>query len=195
MHVINKILSGALLGNTSHNHVHTHQYHHLHPGHREAVKAALSGIWSHTALNGQHCSCSRLNLADLPGTAGTGNTSPLASCEAHVNRTAEILQYDMECSAEPMNYIHYTTIVACVFIFDGTCLPSRCLAINVYSGSAIPAFRRHVTLLYYYTNEVCNMVYRNHSCLQPCTQMAVTGLYPMDVIEFMNHKGQYYHKP
>jgi hypothetical protein len=29
----------------------------------------------------------------------------------------------------------------------GTCLPSRCLAMNVYSGSTIPAFRRHVTVL------------------------------------------------
>jgi hypothetical protein len=32
------------------------------------------------------------------------------------------------------------------FISAGTCLPSRCLAVNVYSGSAIPAFRRDVTI-------------------------------------------------
>jgi hypothetical protein len=37
-------------------------------------------------------------------------------------------------------------IVACVFVVAGTCLPSRCLAMNVYSGSTIPAFRRHVTI-------------------------------------------------
>jgi hypothetical protein len=36
--------------------------------------------------------------------------------------------------------------VAYVFVAAGTCLPSRCLAMNVYSGSAIPAFRRHVTI-------------------------------------------------
>jgi hypothetical protein len=35
----------------------------------------------------------------------------------------------------------------CVCIhFRGTCLPSRCLAMNVYSGSAIPTFRHLVTL-------------------------------------------------
>jgi hypothetical protein len=27
------------------------------------------------------------------------------------------------------------------------CLPSRCLAVNVYSDFAIPAFERHVTVL------------------------------------------------
>jgi hypothetical protein len=38
------------------------------------------------------------------------------------------------------------SIVACVFIYAENCLPSRCLAMNVYSGSAIPAFRRHDTV-------------------------------------------------
>jgi hypothetical protein len=37
--------------------------------------------------------------------------------------------------------------VACVFISVGTCLPNNCLAMNVCSGSAIPACRRYVTLL------------------------------------------------
>jgi hypothetical protein len=37
-------------------------------------------------------------------------------------------------------------IVAYVFVAAGTCLPSRSLVRNVYSGSAIPAFRRHVTI-------------------------------------------------
>jgi hypothetical protein len=37
-------------------------------------------------------------------------------------------------------------IVAYVFVAAGTCLPSRCLAMKIYSGSAIPAFRRHVTI-------------------------------------------------
>jgi hypothetical protein len=40
-----------------------------------------------------------------------------------------------------------SSIVACVFISAGTCLPSRCLAMNVYSSFAIPASRRHVTIL------------------------------------------------
>jgi hypothetical protein len=35
-----------------------------------------------------------------------------------------------------------------VFISAGTCIPNRCLGMNVYSGSAIPAFRRHVRILW-----------------------------------------------
>jgi hypothetical protein len=39
------------------------------------------------------------------------------------------------------------TIVARVFVVAGICLPSRCLAMKVYSDFTIPAFGRHVTLL------------------------------------------------
>jgi hypothetical protein len=39
-----------------------------------------------------------------------------------------------------------SSIVVCVFISAGTRLPSPFQAINVYSGSGIPAFRRHVTI-------------------------------------------------
>jgi hypothetical protein len=41
-----------------------------------------------------------------------------------------------------------SSIIACVLISTGYCLPRRCLAINVYSGFAVPAFRRHVTTGY-----------------------------------------------
>jgi hypothetical protein len=44
---------------------------------------------------------------------------------------------DSDCSS---------SFVACVFISAGICLLSRCLEMNVYSGSAIPAFRHHVTV-------------------------------------------------
>jgi hypothetical protein len=104
MHVINNILSVALLGNTSYNRVHIHQCHNLHSGHRVAVQGALSGTWSRTKLNRQHCSCSRLCKECEPGITGSGNTPPLARCEVHANRIAEILQYDTECSTKPMNY-------------------------------------------------------------------------------------------
>jgi hypothetical protein len=40
------------------------------------------------------------------------------------------------------------SIVACVFVAAGTCLPSRCLAMDVSYGSTIPAFRRHVIVCY-----------------------------------------------
>jgi hypothetical protein len=33
------------------------------------------------------------------------------------------------------------------FISAGTCLPSRCVAMNVYCGSAIPAFRHHIRVI------------------------------------------------
>jgi hypothetical protein len=38
------------------------------------------------------------------------------------------------------------SIVACVFVAAGMCLPSRCLAMNVYSDFTIPAFGLHVTV-------------------------------------------------
>jgi hypothetical protein len=36
------------------------------------------------------------------------------------------------------------SIVACIFIVAGMCLPSHCLTMNVYSHFTIPAFGRHV---------------------------------------------------
>jgi hypothetical protein len=38
------------------------------------------------------------------------------------------------------------SIVACVFVAAGMCLPSRCIAINVYSNFATPTFGSHVTV-------------------------------------------------
>jgi hypothetical protein len=40
-----------------------------------------------------------------------------------------------------------SSIVACVLIAAGKRLPSRYLATATSSGSIVPAFRRHVTLL------------------------------------------------
>jgi hypothetical protein len=56
----------------------------------------------------------------------------------------------------PSLQLKNTSIVAYVFFAAETCLPSRCLAMNVYSGSTVPAFRRHVTILTYccYTQAV-----------------------------------------
>jgi hypothetical protein len=47
-------------------------------------------------------------------------------------------------------------IVACLFMFTGSCLPSRCLEINVYSGCAIQAFRRHVTVCSFQCQDDCD---------------------------------------
>jgi hypothetical protein len=38
------------------------------------------------------------------------------------------------------------SIVACVFVAAGMCLPSRCLTMNIYSDFITPVFRRHVTI-------------------------------------------------
>jgi hypothetical protein len=39
-------------------------------------------------------------------------------------------------------------IFACIFVAAGTRLPSRYITMNVYSGSTIPAFRRHSTMYF-----------------------------------------------
>jgi hypothetical protein len=44
------------------------------------------------------------------------------------------------------------SIVACVFVAAGMCLPSCCLAMNIYSDFTIPAFGRHVTIFKYTTD-------------------------------------------
>jgi hypothetical protein len=38
------------------------------------------------------------------------------------------------------------SIVACIFVAAGMCLPSRCLAMNVYYDFTIPDFGRHITM-------------------------------------------------
>jgi hypothetical protein len=44
-------------------------------------------------------------------------------------------------------YPNNTSVVACLLVAAGTCLQRRCLAMNMYSGSTLLAFRRHVTIL------------------------------------------------
>jgi hypothetical protein len=46
----------------------------------------------------------------------------------------------------PSLWPNNTSIVAYVFVAAGTCLPSRCRATDVYSGSIVPAFKHHVTI-------------------------------------------------
>jgi hypothetical protein len=41
-----------------------------------------------------------------------------------------------------------SSIIVCVSVAAGACIPSRCLAITAYSGSARPAFRRHDTVYF-----------------------------------------------
>jgi hypothetical protein len=47
----------------------------------------------------------------------------------------------------PSLQLNKSSIVAYIFVTMGTFVPSRCLAMNVYSGSVIPAFMHHVTIL------------------------------------------------
>jgi hypothetical protein len=47
----------------------------------------------------------------------------------------------------PLNSNGSYSIVACVFVFGGMCLSSRCVTMNVNSDFIILAFGRHVTVL------------------------------------------------
>jgi hypothetical protein len=62
----------------------------------------------------------------------------------HAENTGSLLVENYVYSAMHSNGNY--SIVACVFVAAGMCLPSRCLAINVYSDFTIPAFQRHVTI-------------------------------------------------
>jgi hypothetical protein len=48
--------------------------------------------------------------------------------------------------AVPLHSYGRYSVVACVFVAAGMCLPSRCLTMNIYSHFTIPAFGRHVTI-------------------------------------------------
>jgi hypothetical protein len=45
----------------------------------------------------------------------------------------------------PLLYPNNTWILKCLSVPAGSCLPSRCPVLNVYSRYDIPDFRRHVT--------------------------------------------------
>jgi hypothetical protein len=48
------------------------------------------------------------------------------------------------CVSAPFHSNGSYSIVACVFLAAGMCLPTRCLAMDVYSDFTVPAFGRHV---------------------------------------------------
>jgi hypothetical protein len=67
----------------------------------------------------------------------------------HFSRTSQKIQplYCWEgVFTPPLHSNGIYCIVAFVFVAAGMCLPSRCLAMNIYSDFNIPAFGRHVTL-------------------------------------------------
>jgi hypothetical protein len=67
----------------------------------------------------------------------------------HVARTTQRTLH-LYCSegvfTAPLHSNGSFSIVACVFIVTGMCLPSCCLAMNVYSDFTIPAFGLHVAI-------------------------------------------------
>jgi hypothetical protein len=73
---------------------------------------------------------------------GTVRFTPL--CKDHAEDTASLLLLIVFTAPLHDNGIYL--IVACVFFVAGMCLPSRCLAMNIYSDFTIPAFGRHVTV-------------------------------------------------
>jgi hypothetical protein len=82
----------------------------------------------------------RWSIRTRPGAASTGNTA-----------SQQFLSCYRGVFSSPLYRNDIYSVVACVFISTVTCLPCRCLAMNVYSGSVIPVFRRRVTLLYHST--------------------------------------------
>jgi hypothetical protein len=52
----------------------------------------------------------------------------------------------------PMHSAGSYSIVDSVFVAEGICLPSRCLAMNVYSGLTVLSFGRHVTIILHITS-------------------------------------------
>jgi hypothetical protein len=45
----------------------------------------------------------------------------------------------------------------------GNLFTESCLAMKVYSGSAIPAFRRHITIYFMYASCICSITNRDHT--------------------------------
>jgi hypothetical protein len=60
-----------------------------------------------------------------------------------------------------------SSVVVCIFIAAGTCLPSCGLAVDVISDSTIPAFRRHVAY----------EIHGDDACTYPSTLMLSTIVY------------------
>jgi hypothetical protein len=66
----------------------------------------------------------------------------------HFERTTQKTVYCWEgVFTEPLHSNGSYSIVACIFVAAGMCLPSRSLVMNVYSDFTIPAFGCHVTVL------------------------------------------------
>jgi hypothetical protein len=76
---------------------------------------------------------------------------PLQSSTAHSTQLTGLSQLSLPYSyfarTEQKRPFSRMTIIACISAAVGTCLPSRCLSVDVCSGSTIPPFRRNVTIL------------------------------------------------
>jgi hypothetical protein len=66
------------------------------------------------------------------------------------------------------------TILPLLGVVAETCLPSRCLAIYVSSGSTIPAFRRHVTIFNFRTAMADSLIIRHSETLQEVMVLEAT---------------------
>jgi hypothetical protein len=74
---------------------------------------------------------------------------PASTLYNHFSRTTQKTQplYCWEgVSTAPLHSNGSYSIVACLFVAIGMCLPSRCLAMNVYSDFTIPTFGRHIKI-------------------------------------------------
>jgi hypothetical protein len=102
--------------------------------------------------------------SSYPGRLTSRNSTPFFSSELffintlHGSRRKQPLYCCEGVFTAPLHSNGSYTIVAHVFVAAGMCLPSHCLAKNVYSDFTIPAFERHVTILIYNIHKLLDLL-------------------------------------
>jgi hypothetical protein len=115
----------------------------------------------------------RLNSTPLlpssyPGRLASRNStnSSKLNCSLYLlctNHTENSLYYWEGVFTAPLHTNGSYSIVVCVLVAVGTCLPSCCLEMNVFSDFTIPAFGRYVTI--YNTIVYCGNSKPSEVCL------------------------------
>jgi hypothetical protein len=77
-------------------------------------------------------------------------------------KTQPFYCWDGVCTA-PLHSNGSYSIVACLLVAAGMCLPGRCLAMNVYSDFTISAFGHHITIYFLVNNSNCHFYLLVHN--------------------------------
>jgi hypothetical protein len=123
-----------------------------------------SGIWSRVRVDLAWTDVSEERIASIFKVEKFGDGEPAwaGGCRLQLPQILDILPRGgpnrkhrfLEMSlfyigvfTSPLHWNDNSYIVEGTFISAGTCLPSRCLTMDVYSASTISAVRRHITIL------------------------------------------------